>query len=139
MSSSHTGIERRSSSTSTRQAATYKFPDLAQDHLSAYGEEEEEEEEEAVGLDGSPRPLPSLPNGLHSHERWLPRRESHNRWSNGGVPQQQQQPGSGGGRHGRQKSLTEAIRTVRGRKASVSQNAHEIAEALKAPVSPKLV
>jgi solute carrier family 35 protein E1 len=42
-------------------------------------------------------------------------------------------------RHGRQKSLTEAIKTVRGRKASISENAHEIAESLKAPVSWKLV
>jgi len=46
---------------------------------------------------------------------------------------------TGGTRHGRQKSLSEAIRTVRTRKMSVSQNAHEIAEALKAPVSTKLV
>jgi solute carrier family 35 protein E1 len=42
-------------------------------------------------------------------------------------------------RHGRQKSLSEAIQTVRGRKASISENAHEIAEALKAPVSWKLI
>ncbi|KAG5981174.1 hypothetical protein E4U54_006673, partial [Claviceps lovelessii] len=41
--------------------------------------------------------------------------------------------------HGRQKSLTDAFRTIRTRKGSVSQNAHEIADALRAPVSPKLV
>lgn len=35
--------------------------------------------------------------------------------------------------------MSEAIKTVRGRKASVSENAHEIAESLKAPVSWKLV
>lgn len=41
--------------------------------------------------------------------------------------------------HGRQKSLSDAFRTIRTRKGSVSQNAHEIADALRAPVSPKLV
>lgn len=39
----------------------------------------------------------------------------------------------------RQKSLSDAFRTIRTRKGSVSANAHEIAEALKAPVSPKLI
>jgi solute carrier family 35, member E1 len=43
------------------------------------------------------------------------------------------------GRHKRQKSLTEAIRTIRTRSGSVSQNVQEIADALKAPVSPTLV
>lgn len=41
--------------------------------------------------------------------------------------------------HGRQKSLSEAYKHIRTRKGSVSANAHEIAEALKAPVSWKLV
>ncbi|KFY85818.1 hypothetical protein V500_08105 [Pseudogymnoascus sp. VKM F-4518 (FW-2643)] len=41
--------------------------------------------------------------------------------------------------HGRQKSLTDAFRTIRSRKGSVTANAHEIAGALKAPVSPKLI
>lgn len=41
--------------------------------------------------------------------------------------------------HGRQKSLSEAYKTIRTRKASVSENMHEVAEALKAPVSWKLV
>ena len=42
-------------------------------------------------------------------------------------------------KHDRQKSLSDAIRTIRTRKGSVSANAQEIAEALKAPVSVKLV
>lgn len=46
---------------------------------------------------------------------------------------------SGGTRHGRQKSLTDAFRTMRTRNGSVSQNAHELADALRAPVSPKLI
>lgn len=41
--------------------------------------------------------------------------------------------------HGRQKSLSDAFRTIRTRNGSFSQNAHEIADALKAPVSPKLI
>ena len=71
---------------------------------------------------------------MHSSERWAARRASNatnwNSYSNGAP---------GKTRHGRQKSLTEAIKTVRGRKASISENAHEIAESLKAPVSWKLV
>ena len=35
--------------------------------------------------------------------------------------------------------MTEAIKTVRTRKASISENAQEIAESLKAPISLKLV
>jgi solute carrier family 35, member E1 len=42
-------------------------------------------------------------------------------------------------RHERQKSLSEAIKTIRTRSGSVTQNAKEIADALKAPVSPALV
>lgn len=39
----------------------------------------------------------------------------------------------------RQKSLSNAFRNIRARNGSMSQNAHEIADALRAPVSPKLV
>lgn len=46
---------------------------------------------------------------------------------------------SSGRTHGRQKSLGDAFRTIRARNGSMSQNAHEIADALRAPVSPKLV
>lgn len=35
--------------------------------------------------------------------------------------------------------MTDAFRTIRTRKASVSANVHEVADALKAPVSPMLV
>ncbi|KIV99139.1 uncharacterized protein PV09_09170 [Verruconis gallopava] len=41
--------------------------------------------------------------------------------------------------HGRQRSLSEAIQIIRERNGSMSQNAQEIADALKAPVSPRLV
>ncbi|KAL7948183.1 triose-phosphate transporter family domain-containing protein [Trichoderma barbatum] len=46
---------------------------------------------------------------------------------------------SSGRSHTRQKSLGDAFRTIRARNGSMSQNAHEIADALRAPVSPKLV
>nr|POE53315.1 putative transporter c83.11 [Quercus suber] len=45
----------------------------------------------------------------------------------------------GSKRHAKQKSLTEAIKTVRTRKMSISESGHEIAESLKAPVSMRLV
>ncbi|KAF2755094.1 TPT-domain-containing protein [Pseudovirgaria hyperparasitica] len=67
-----------------------------------------------------------------SHDRWHPRREKH--------IQRDEGPGAGRqNRHARQKSLSEAFRNIRGRGGSVTQNAHEIADALKAPVSGKLV
>lgn len=43
------------------------------------------------------------------------------------------------GLHDRQKSLSEAFRTIRTRRASVTENASELAEALKAPLSVRLV
>ncbi|CZT11822.1 hypothetical protein WAI453_003121 [Rhynchosporium graminicola] len=72
-------------------------------------------------------------NGSASADRWQPRKDSGLRSSawNG--------PASTGGRHSRQKSLGDAFRTMRTRKGSVSANVQEVAEALKAPVSPKLV
>ena len=45
----------------------------------------------------------------------------------------------GGRGHGRQKSLSDAFKTIRSRNGSFSQNAHEIADALRAPLSPKLI
>ena len=42
-------------------------------------------------------------------------------------------------RRARQKSLSEALRTIHERRGSVTENAHELAEALKAPVSLKLI
>jgi len=71
-------------------------------------------------------------NGSATADRWRPRRDSSVHWGNGTA-----QPN--GPRHGRQKSLSEAIRTIRTRRASVSANAHELADALKAPISPKVI
>jgi solute carrier family 35 protein E1 len=93
-------------------------------------------------LDGSysTSPEPTIANGYTaspvSADRWQPRRESNlkgsgSSWTNGSA--------STGGRHGRQKSLSEAFRAIRTRRASVSANVHEIGDALKAPVSPMLI
>jgi solute carrier family 35 protein E1 len=77
-------------------------------------------------------------NGAPSLNSWQPQRESGVRasaWGNGSAS-------TGGRGHDRQKSLSDAFRTIRGRGASVSAvsaNVHEIGDALKAPVSPKLV
>lgn len=63
-------------------------------------------------------------------------------WSNGAPPRPSDRwlpVSTGTQRHNRQKSLTDAIRTIRARNGSVSQNAQEIADALRAPVSPKLI
>jgi solute carrier family 35 protein E1 len=86
------------------------------------------------GRSPSPRRVNSQLNGFTpSVDRWQPRRKSMSglaQWSGGSIE---------GRSHGRQKSLSDAFRTIRTRRGSVSANAHEIAEALKAPVSPKLI
>jgi solute carrier family 35 protein E1 len=69
-----------------------------------------------------------------SADRWLPRKDSGFRASSWGA-----QASTGGRGHGRQKSLGDALKTIRTRRGSVSANVHEISDALKAPVSPKLI
>ncbi|KAI8634408.1 TPT-domain-containing protein [Xylariaceae sp. FL1651] len=88
-----------------------------------------------VGLNGYGA---GLNGGAHLNgDRWLPRRELSAsrgvRWGQLGSSA----PASRG--HGRQKSIGEAFRTIRDRNGSVSQNAHEIADALRAPISPRLI
>ncbi|KAH8716838.1 triose-phosphate transporter family-domain-containing protein [Phaeosphaeriaceae sp. PMI808] len=105
--------------------ATFKFPPFQPDLMPM--------PEEEYGHSSSRTTSPSLtpqPNGsVIPTDRWQPRKFSHA--SNIGQ--------NTATRHGRQKSLSEAIRTIRTRKGSVSQNAHEIADALKAPLSPRLI
>lgn len=79
-----------------------------------------------VGLNGAARL-----NG----DRWMPAASRNARWS----PLASSAPVPSRGAHGPQKSISEAFRTIKGRRGSVSQNAHEIADALRAPVSAKLV
>lgn len=125
---------RRSSSFQQHQKdppnAKFKFPDYHEEEVFL------EDDEVAQGGD-SPRPLPNgLPTGMHSSERWPARRESALKsWTSGGMNRT-----GGTSRHGRQRSLSEAIKIVRTRRgASISENAQEIAESLKAPVSMRLV
>ena len=73
------------------------------------------------------------PTSIYS-DRWQPRKENHLAWENGLI--NVAGPRSG---HGRQKSIGEAIKTIRTRKGSISANAHELADSLKAPLSVKLV
>ncbi|KAH7112152.1 triose-phosphate transporter family-domain-containing protein [Dendryphion nanum] len=108
---------------------TFKFPAFQPDLLPTH-------EEEPFGLTSSRSASPAPPTRGVSADKWQPRKEQRYGYMNGGGASHA--PAT---RHGRQKSLSEAIRTIRapGRKASVSQNAHEIADALKAPLSPTLV
>lgn len=72
-----------------------------------------------------------------SGDLWRPRRDSSA--PRGGKLGASGQPGQQFRGHSRQKSINEALRNIRARGGSVSQNAHEIADALRAPVSPKLI
>lgn len=141
---STTRVERRSSSAVQPSPTTYKFPDISEEVLHLPND--------SAIADGSRSPSPSprplgIPPHLHSNERWQGRRSldyrmNGNTWGNGTAhitPSGGYTAPSGGPKHGRQKSLSEAIRNVRGRKNSVSQNAHEIADALKAPISGRLI
>ncbi|WYZ37551.1 hypothetical protein EsH8_II_001057 [Colletotrichum jinshuiense] len=104
-----------------------KFPDHIDSHLTNGSRAASPAKTNGYALPGAPV----------GGERWQPRKESLQgrgvRW--GGAPGQQP-PRYG---HGRQKSLGDAIHSIRTRGGSVSQNAHEIADALRAPVSPRLI
>lgn len=75
-------------------------------------------------------------NGLPSPgvNRWQPRKDNYMPGLSWGG-----QPAAISHGHSKQKSISEAIHTIRGRRGSVSQNAQEIAGALRAPISPKLI
>lgn len=126
------GAERRFSSASSH-GETVKFPDFEDSTPSDYlvPHPEEGESVKPVSRLSSPGTRPNLNGNLHN-DRWQYKKDHHIAWSNGHVK------GATRG-HGRQPSLSDAIRTMRTRKGSVSANAHEIAEALKAPVSVRLI
>ena len=63
--------------------------------------------------------------------RWQPRRESHVAWDS--------MPARGQSRHKSRKSISEALDSFRTRRGSVSANARELGDALKAPISWKLI
>ncbi|KAI9782214.1 MAG: suppressor of loss of ypt1 [Geoglossum umbratile] len=75
---------------------------------------------------------PHSPINNSSRENRHPRRENHISWTEGSV-------NAALPRHGRQRSLSDAIKHIHSRRGSVTANAQEIADALKAPVSPKLI
>lgn len=123
---------------SQTRVQTFKFPADNKAPLRTSMEKFPDHVESLDGLSPYATLNPTSANGYTvspvSDERWQPRRETRSKGasiSNGSA--------STGGRHGRQKSLTEAFRTMRTRRASVSANVQEIGDALKAPVSPMLI
>lgn len=66
------------------------------------------------------------------NDRWEPRKENNfaSEYTNGTIRHSKHKP---------RKSISEAISTIRTRNASVSANAQELAQALRAPVSYKLI
>ena len=113
--------ERRWSSSSMGKE---KFPDFDRSTSGDY----------LATIDGSSSrtPSPAKTNGILHSERWQPRKDHHLVWDNGQINVTPP-------RHNRQRSLSDAFKTIRSRKASVGENAREVAEALKAPVSMKIV
>ncbi|KAJ2897627.1 triose-phosphate transporter [Zalerion maritima] len=90
-------------------------------------------------------PSPQKPNGVHhtSHangfnsgpsagEPLMPILETRGGWGMGTTPQVY----TG---HRRHQSLSQTINHIRHRPGSVSQNAHDLADALKVPISPRLI
>ncbi len=121
-------VERRRSSSSNPRE---KFPDLDTSQsghcFPEYGESE-------TGRSASVRTSSpaKTSGGLHS-ERWRTRKDNHLAWGDGHLNV------AGPRQHGRHRSISDAFRNIRTRKASVSENAHEIAEALKAPISFRIL
>ncbi len=83
----------------------------------------------ANGRSASPRRHKTSFSVSSTSDRWQPRRDSRVRWAPA-----DQQPAAG---HGRQRGLSNAIRQFRS--GSMSHNAQEIAGALRAPVSYRLI
>ncbi len=120
--------ERRWSTSSTGQE---KFPDLDHSQSGDYLTAIDASDEGATTSSRTPSPAKS--NGILHSERWQARKDHHLVWGNGHTNITPPRP------QGRQRSLSDAFKTIRSRKASVSENAREVAEALKAPVSMKIV
>lgn len=96
---------------------TEKFPDF--DHAAINGRLSSPHR--SIGQMDGPSPA-----------RWQGRRDSRVRWAANGQTPHNHNPG-----HGRRSSISQAIRHMRS--ASMSQNAQEVAAALRAPVSWKLI
>ena len=125
--SSPNGERRRSSSSKPRE----KFPDL---DASRSGDHFPEHDERDCGRSASARTLsPARTNGVLHSERWQTRKDNHLAWGDGHLNV------AGARQYGRHRSISDAFRNIRTRKGSVSENAHEIAEALKAPISFRIL
>ena len=110
-------VEPNGASTSGQGGETEKFPDFdagTAGHALPNGQQSQRWPQNGYtnGNGTATKPL----------DRWQARRDSRVKWAPG---------------HGRQASITNAVHRMRS--ASMSQNAHEIAEALRAPVSWKLI
>lgn len=112
----------RDHSVDSREATTEKFPDFEASNFynpsSAQGQPDARQN--------------GYLNGV-SDDRWQPRGGGSALGVKWGVS------GQAARGHGRKKSLNDAIKNIRAHSGSVSQNAHEIADALRAPVSPALI
>lgn len=120
-------IPHPSSATPDKPTSTFRFPSLPRDVTR---EPDAPTPTEYDNDDKATNPTAST-NGGPRESRWGARKTGSSIF-----------PGSSpfyGARRARQKSLSEALRNIHNRRGSVSDNAHEIAEALKAPVSPKLI
>ena len=126
---SSANLERRRSSSSNPRE---KFPKL---DASKDEEPSNKHDESETSRRGSVRTLsPARTKGvLHSERGQAPWKDNYLAWGDGHLnvasPRQ----------HSRHRSLSDALRNIRTRKASISENAHEIAEALKAPISLKIL
>lgn len=117
---------RAPSSTGRRSPPTVKFPDF----LPQPNGFEDEETFGDISRGSSPSHANGSAAGLHSSKRWPARKQT--------APEKWSTMMTGPSRK-HQKSLGEAIRTVRTRNMSMSEKTHEIAESLKAPISFRLV
>ena len=123
------------------RAPSLNYPSALKPHRDADGDARDALEkfpdfDSQKGESTSPRKPNGHANGpVPTGDRWLPRRESQAR---GIAWAATEQPSHMNG-HSRQKSLGDTLRTIRTRHGSMSQSAHELADALKAPVSPKLI
>ena len=121
-------VEHRRSSSSNRRE---KFPDF---DASQFGDYLSDYEESENGRNGSARTSsPAKTNCVLYGERWQTPKDNSLAWGDGHLNV------AGSRQHGRYSSISDAFRNIRTRKASVSENAHEIAEALKAPISLRIL
>lgn len=125
-----TGTGRRSSLQPTElqiptRAPNTQFLTSPVDKFPAFGDELSDTPK-TYEPDANPTP-PYTPNN-----RWVPRKAgfANRDFANGSLRNPKQRS---------RKSISEAISTIRTRNASVSANAQELAQALRAPVSYKLI